>query len=209
MTFDEQAKNWDNDFQKVERAKIFANEIREFIKPDSDMTALEFGCGTGLQSYFLRNDFKTITLMDTSQGMLDVLEQRIKNEKIDNFKPVLFDLTNNDYQPKSEKFDVIYTSMTLHHINDIDKILQKFNSMLNPGGYLCIADLDKEDGSFHSEHPDFDGHKGFDRNEIDTFLINNDFEIGLYKICFKIMRIINNNETKIYPVFLVIGKKIK
>jgi ubiquinone/menaquinone biosynthesis C-methylase UbiE len=207
MTFDEQAKNWDNDIQKVERATIFANEIRTFIKPNERMNALEFGCGTGLQSYFLRNDFKTITLIDTSQGMLDVLEDRIKNKNISNFKPILFDLTNNDYQPESEKFDVIYTSMTMHHIIEIDNILQKFNSMLNPDGYLCISDLVKEDGSFHSEHPDFDGHKGFEKNEIENYFKNNGFKISYYKICFTIEKIVNN-ETKKYPVFLIIGKKI-
>jgi ubiquinone/menaquinone biosynthesis C-methylase UbiE len=208
MTFDEKAKNWDNDPQKIERANIFANEIRAFIKPDLQMNALEFGCGTGMQSYFLRNDFKTITLMDTSQGMLDVLEQRIKNENISNFKPVLFDLTNNDFPAESEKFDVIYTSMTMHHIFDINNIINKFNSMLNTGGFLCIADLEKEDGSFHSDQPDFNGHLGFDRKEIDNFFENNGYEIVFYKICFEIEKKSNTNILKKYPVFLIIGKKI-
>jgi hypothetical protein len=80
--------------------------------------------------------------------------------------------------------------------------------MLNPGGYLCIADLVTEDGSFHSEHPDFDGHNGFDCYEIQIYLINNGFKIDYYKTCYKITKTVNNSETKQFPVFLVIGKKI-
>lgn len=209
MSFDDKALNWDKDPQKIERASIIANGIREIIKPDGTSNALEFGCGTGMLSYFLRNDFKSITLMDTSKGMLEVLEKRILDEKINNFTPVLFDLTNNVYPTESEKFDVIYTSMTLHHISDINHLLQKFNSILNSGGYLCIADLEKEDGSFHSEHPEFDGHKGFSRDIIDAFLINNGFEIFSYSVCFTIEKNNGNNENQKYPVFLVIGKKIK
>ncbi len=208
MTFDDKAVNWDKDPQKIERASIIANGIREVIKPDGKGNALEFGCGTGMLSYFLRNDFKSITLMDTSKGMIEVLEQRISDEKINNFTPVLFDLTNSVYQTESEKFDVIYTSMTLHHINDINNLLQKFNSILNSEGYLCIADLEKEDGSFHSEHLEFDGHKGFSREIIDDFLIKNGFEIYSFNICFTIEKKNGNNENQKYPVFLIIGKKI-
>ena len=46
MLFDTQAKDWDNDPTKTERAKIFANEITSFIKPDKSWNALEFGSGT-------------------------------------------------------------------------------------------------------------------------------------------------------------------
>ena len=50
--------------------------------------------------------------------------------------------------------------MVLHHVGDIDTIIKKFHDLLNPGGYLAIADLYSEDGSFHGEG--FHGHRGFD-----------------------------------------------
>ena len=51
MNFDDEAKDWDNDPKKTERAIIFAKEIIDFINPDKTMNALEFGCGTGLLSF--------------------------------------------------------------------------------------------------------------------------------------------------------------
>ena len=56
---------------------------------------------------------------------------------------------------RPERFDLVYTLMTLHHIPDTAKILGSFQALLQPGGVLCIADLDKEDGSFHSHEADF------------------------------------------------------
>jgi len=55
--------------------------------------------------------------------------------------------------------------MTLHHIKDVRGLLKRFHHALLPGGYIAIADLDKEDGRFHDNH---DGvfHHGFDRDEL-------------------------------------------
>ena len=63
--------------------------------------------------------------------------------------------------------------MTFHHIEDIDKILRDLFSLLVAPGYLCIADLDSEDGSFHG--PEFTGHLGFDRNELERKLTHAGF----------------------------------
>jgi len=95
----------------------------------------------------------------------------------------------------------------LHHIPDVNNIVKVFNSILKRGGYLCIADLVKEDGSFHSDHDNFDGHNGFDRNELSVTLSNNGFNVEYYKICFKIVKTIDDKSKK-YPLFLMICKKV-
>ncbi len=46
--------------------------------------------------------------------------------------------------------------MTLHHIQGVDEVCKNFDTLVKENGYLCIADLVREDGSFHSEYPDFD-----------------------------------------------------
>ena len=78
--FDERAKDWDSDPMKVERAHAVADAIRAALPLRPDMTAFEYGCGTGLLSFFLKDDFSSITLADTSQGMLDVLSEKIRAE---------------------------------------------------------------------------------------------------------------------------------
>jgi ubiquinone/menaquinone biosynthesis C-methylase UbiE len=75
--FDERAKDWDSDPMKVIRAKTVAEAIRGAISLTKDMSALEYGCGTGLLSFALQADLGNITLADTSQGMLDVLAENI------------------------------------------------------------------------------------------------------------------------------------
>jgi ubiquinone/menaquinone biosynthesis C-methylase UbiE len=204
MYFDEQALDWDNDPKKVERAIVFAKEIIDFIKPDKNQTAFEFGCGTGLLSFQLKDFFKTITLADSSEGMIKVLNDKIAKSDIKNFIPLYIDLLESDL--KTDNYDVIYTLMTLHHITDIQRIISIFNHMMNTGGYLCVADLVKEDGSFHAHHNDFDGHNGFDREEFIKILSNNGFEVEQYKIFYEIEKVMGT-KTKKYPLFLMIGKK--
>jgi len=72
--FNEKAKDWDKDVEKNNRAKLIAKEIVAFIKPTKQMNALEFGCGTVLLSFALKNAFKEITLVDNYEGMMDVLK---------------------------------------------------------------------------------------------------------------------------------------
>ncbi|MFK5958123.1 MAG: class I SAM-dependent methyltransferase [Lutibacter sp.] len=203
--FDKQAINWDKSPTKVERAEIFAKEIIKFIKPKSTDTALEFGCGTGLLSYQLKDAFKTITLADNSEGMIEVLKEKVKNKSLNNFKPLLVDLLKEDLDIGT--FNVIYSLMTVHHILDLNKVANIFHSLLKTDGYLCIADLVQEDGSFHTNHPNFDGHNGFDKEKLSHLLINNGFSIEYYTISYVIEKELEDNIRK-YPLFLMICKKI-
>jgi ubiquinone/menaquinone biosynthesis C-methylase UbiE len=204
MHFDTQAKEWDNDPKKTERAIIFAKEIKDSINPKPTWNALEFGSGTGLLSYQLKDSFNSITLADNSQGMIKVLHEKIETEGIKNFKPLLIDLLEDSLNIGT--FQVLYTLMTLHHILDLDRVISLFKSLLKSDGYLCIADLVQEDGSFHFAHPDFKGHNGFDKEELSALLLKNGFKVEHYKICFEIEKEVDDAIKK-YPLFLLIAKK--
>lgn len=199
-TFDNRAKNWDNDPKKAHRAAAFAKEIASFLPSTKQLSALEFGCGTGLLSFLLKDNFKEISLVDSSKGMIEVLNEKVKKENIKIFKPFLIDIIKDNYNiPKT---DVIYTLMSLHHIKNIEKALTVFHTLLNKNGYLCIGDLVEEDGSFHASAPDFDGHNGFDKKTIIALLRKNRFETVYYTVCFEMKK-----DTKKYPLFLLIAKK--
>jgi predicted TPR repeat methyltransferase len=81
--FDEDAKNWDTE-RRISRAKIIADEIGNAIGSGRNRTAMEFGCGTVLISFNLRDSFKNITLIDSSKGMIDELKCKIQQYKISN-----------------------------------------------------------------------------------------------------------------------------
>jgi ubiquinone/menaquinone biosynthesis C-methylase UbiE len=198
--FDERAKDWDANPMRVERAKTVAKAIRETLPLRPGMTALELGCGTGLLSFALQPDFASITLADTSQGMLDVLAEKIKAAGVGNMHPLRLDLAS-DPLPAS-RFDVIYSLMTLHHIPDTDQILRQCHALTIPGGWLCLADLDKEDGSFHQDTPDFDGHDGFDRESLQRQVEAAGFGEVRFATAFYARKQIDGLE-KTFPIFLM------
>lgn len=207
MTFDDKAKDWDSNPGFVERAHIIASAIKTAIQAPKCMNALELGCGTGLLSYFLKDDFGQIVLTDTSKGMLEVLAQKIERESIPNFHPLLLDLSSADYPDPNHKFDAVYSSMVFHHIADIDQVMKRLYQITNKDAYICIADLDKEDGSFHAHDPLFDGRNGFEKEEIEQFLTRNGFKIISYQICHEMEKQRPDGTTARYSIFLIVGQK--
>lgn len=159
--FDREAKSWDNE-ERTERAMQVAKAIS--AKTASGGSGLEVGSGTGLVSFFLKDHFDKIKLIDTSEGMISVLNDKITAAGLSHFEANSFDLLTND--SLGESFDTIYSSMVMHHIGDLDKMISACKRHLKPGGKLCIVDLDKEDGSFHLNEPGFSGHNGFDQQEL-------------------------------------------
>jgi ubiquinone/menaquinone biosynthesis C-methylase UbiE len=203
ISFDERAKDWDSDPAKVERAREVADAIRATVTLQPGMTAFEYGCGTGLLSFALHSEFKSITLADTSQGMLDVLSEKIKAAGVTNMNPLRLDLSTEP--PPASRYGIIYSLMTLHHIADIDSILRKFFGMLENQGYLCIADLEKEDGSFHGDQVK-DVHHGFERTALQTKAESFGFTDVHYSIVSTVKRQTEHGE-KAFPIFLMTAKK--
>src|SRR5215216_6340801 len=201
--FDERAKDWDSDPKKVERARLVAEAIRRAIPLSREMKALEYGCGTGLLSFALQSDVGQITLADTSQGMLKVLSEKIARAGVTNMHPVRLDLASDPLP--AERYDLTYSLMTLHHIQDANGILVKFRDLLTPHGYLLVADLDKEDGTFHTDGTT-DVHLGFERGELRKTVENIGFENVTFSTVYEIKKKIGNEE-KTFPVFLMTAQK--
>jgi ubiquinone/menaquinone biosynthesis C-methylase UbiE len=204
MNFDDKAKDWDNDPKKLERAEIFSAEIIRVIGDMNVDSALEFGSGTGLASFQLKERFRHITLADTSKGMLEVLSEKIAREKLTHFNPLLIEEASDLLS--LSRLDIVYTLLTLHHVADIDSAFNVFSRIIRPGGYLFIGDLVTEDGSFHYKNPEFDGHKGFDTKELVKKLSGEGFLCVEEKIFYTIERELNS-ESKRYPLFILAFKK--
>lgn len=179
LTFDEKAKIWDSDERRNARIMEIAKSIKRNVPFTKNMTAFEYGCGTGTVALFLSPHLKHITLADSSTGMLEVLQEKIRTSDAKNMTPVYIDLMK-DEAPKTQ-FDFVYTSLTLHHIIDTDRILKILNSLVADGGLFCVVDLDSEDGSFHGAG--FDGHNGFDRDEFKVKLEKAGFSDISFKDC--------------------------
>jgi 2-polyprenyl-3-methyl-5-hydroxy-6-metoxy-1,4-benzoquinol methylase len=134
--------------------------------------------------------------------MLDVLREKIAVANIQNMTPRQLDLMI-DALP-TERYQVIYTLMTLHHIPDTDRVLRAFYDLLDPAGYLCVADLDKEDGTFHEE--EFHGHLGFERAELAALARAIGFtDIGFSTVFHMIKDV--DGVSKDFPIFLMVAYK--
>jgi ubiquinone/menaquinone biosynthesis C-methylase UbiE len=198
--FDSRARDWDAVPGRVERANAVVAAMRAQVRLSGAMTALEYGCGTGLLSFALQAELGHITLADSSIGMLEVLREKIAQGGIHNMNPLRLDLAVDPIP--AERFNLVYMLMTLHHIPDTGKILGCFHTLLQPGGILCIADLDKEDGSFHSHEPAFDGHNGFVRAELGQELERAGFSNIRFSTCYTMKK-----SERSYPLFLAVTEK--
>ena len=197
-TFDSRAQAWDKNKIHEERSAAVAAALVKIIPLNHSMKALEYGAGTGLLSFLLKDKFAEITLLDNSQGMIDVCKEKVEYYKTSHIKPVFFDLEHDNYP---EKFDIVYNQMVLHHVNNVEAILDKFYSMLNADGYLAIADLYPEDGSFHG--PDVKVHLGFDPNKLTKTLENKGYRNIEFNTCFEVVR----ESGEKFPIFLLVAKR--
>ena len=198
MNFDEAAKKWDMDRKKVERARNVGAEILKYLPDTKNMIAVEYGCGTGLLGFGLLPKFKEMTFSDTSQGMLEVVRGKIEKEGHKNCRIQQIDLENPEGTPS--QYDCILNLMLLHHIGDTGKAIGEWSQRLTEGGYLCIADLVKEDGSFHKGS--FDGHHGFDPGMLGKLLEEKGLSVKSITTPHAVVR-----DGREYPLFLIVARK--
>ncbi len=203
--FDLKASEWDKNPMHWERSEAVANEIKRIIPLNREMTAMEYGAGTGITSFLLKDLVKEIILMDNSPEMVKVINNKIETTGVKNLKPLRFDLEHAEY--KADKFDLIFTQMVLHHVADTEGMIQKFYSLLNHGGYLAIADLYSEDGSFHGDG--FTGHKGFGIEVLSDLIRKQGFTNISHRKIFTINKEISVNVKRYFDVFLLIAEREK
>lgn len=199
-----QAASWDNE-ERRERAKVIAEQIAYAVKFKQDDNALEFGCGTGLISFNFHDKLKNITCIDTSKGMINIVNTKILQQKIKNMAAYQQDI--NDANQLLPMYNLIYTSMALHHVLDITATLANLYKLLKNDGYLCIVDLDEDDGSFHQLEKDFKGHNGFNQSKLKKVLA----EIGYKSLESHTFysNIKNSNGVMIpYSLFIMVGRKV-
>jgi tRNA (cmo5U34)-methyltransferase len=201
--FDIKALNWDQNPMIWDRASAIAGEIMRTLPLNKKMSALEIGAGTGVTSFILKDTLKEITLLDNSAEMVRIIEQKIKESGVTNLRAVNLDLEKENFN--NATYDFIFNQMVLHHITDIPAIIKKFFNLLNPGGYLALADLYPEDGSFHGK--DFTGHKGFDPEEMKKLVSDSGFFNISYRKCYVIDKQVNEIERKQFDVFLLTARK--
>jgi 2-polyprenyl-3-methyl-5-hydroxy-6-metoxy-1,4-benzoquinol methylase len=196
--FDKQAADWDDNPSRVENARNIAAAIQQTVPLTKTMRALEFGCGTGLISREVFPMLGKILAIDLSPGMIKQLQQRIAEDGIQNITTQCLDIFTD---PPAGSFDLIFSAMALHHVPDTDALLDCFAGLLAPGGFIALADLDTEDGTFHREESG-PVHHGFNRETLMKELRAR----GFCETATETAHVIHKNGRD-YTVFLITARK--
>jgi cyclopropane fatty-acyl-phospholipid synthase-like methyltransferase len=197
--FDRAAPTWDLEDRRVALARAVANAIEARLPLTRELSTLDFGCGTGLVTLALAPKVGTITGADTSSGMLATLAGKAKALGISVRLRPLDPAGSGDL---GGPYDLIVSSMTLHHIQDVPALFQRFVQQLHRAGRIALADLDQEDGSFHDDATGVH-HRGFLREHIQTWLE----EAGFQEIHLGTATVDHKNG-KDYSVFLATARVV-
>lgn len=195
--FEEKSKNWDASDRRQKLSAGISRCILEHVPLHADMHVMDFGAGTGLITSQLAPFVKKITAVDVSESMLEKLAA--KPELRGKVEVLCQDITA---QPTGMHYDLIVSAMAMHHVEDTDNMLKQFETHLKPGGQVALADLDAEDGNFHSGGAEGVFHKGFDREEFKALLQKNGFSKIRFLDAYTAQR-----ESGAYPIFLALARK--
>jgi ubiquinone/menaquinone biosynthesis C-methylase UbiE len=205
--FDQSAATWDNEPRRIALMKAVGEAILREARPAKDMDVLDYGCGTGLVSLFLLPHVRSVTGADSSPGMLEVLNNKIREGGLQGMRVARLDLEHNAVP--QDRYRMVVSSMVMHHVADVDRVLRGFHELLLPGGMLCIADLDTEPGLFHPrEVAESVHHHGFDRGTFQERLQRIGFTDIRDVTAHVLSKPIENGELRDFPVFLIVGRRV-
>jgi ubiquinone/menaquinone biosynthesis C-methylase UbiE len=202
--FDQDAASWDEKPGRVKVAADIARTMMAEVPLSADMDVLDFGCGTGLVTLALQPFVRSVTGVDSSQGMLDVLKRKVSGQGLSNVKTQYLDLDQGD--SLAGLYHLVASSMTLHHIRAVDSLLNQFYQVLRPSGMLCIADLDEDGGRFHDIN---DGvfHFGFNRKDLQNKLADAGFTDIYTTQATQIEKPVAGGAKQVFTVFLMTAHK--
>lgn len=195
--FEHKSKSWDMEDRRIKNAKSIADFIVKNISLSKKMEIIDFGAGTGLLSYFVAPYVGKIVAVDNSPSMLEKFKEKQTDFPCDT-EIIKGDLSAIAFE---KKFDGIVSSMTMHHVEDIYALFSDFYKILNDRGFIVIADLDKEDGSFHTDNTGVH-HYGFDRQLLETIAQN----AGFKEITFETASTIKKPHSD-FTVFVMTARK--
>jgi len=191
--FEHKAEGYEKDSGRVDNVGNIARRITASIDILPSMTIMDFGSGTGLLLENMAPLVEKIVAVDVSASMNAQLEKKRAQLECE-LEIIEADLSVTSLD---RKFDGIISSMTLHHVEDTAHLFRTLYSMLHDGGFIALADLDAEDGSFHTEDTGV-FHFGFDRASLQRTAV----EAGFRDVGIQTASTIGKPQGD-YPVFLL------
>ena len=138
----ENANKYLNDAKKASNSR-FSNFLSSLKYLDIKGRYLEIGCGPGILTQVVANQHPDAEIIanDISPEMIKLAQQDLTEELKSQIKYKVGDACDVNSIKELGKFDLIYSTFTLHHWDNAELAIKNLYSMLNDNGVLYIHDL--------------------------------------------------------------------
>lgn len=151
--------------------------------------------------------------VDPSPGMVNVFKRKLDQPGFPvNMSCALGDITAVATDPLGDaRFDVVVSSMTFHHVPDVENMMQAIVRHLKPSGTAAVLDLLKTEHS-HAFHAKGGGHGvhhggGFSEDDMRAVFEGAGFTDFAFKVAFEFEKEVDGGEKKLpFKVFLATGR---
>ena len=181
-------------YKQLREKEINLNELLEQpamakLLPNLEgMRVLDLGCGYGHNCVdFINRGAEKVVGVDISEKMLSVAKKEAVSENIE-----YINMSMTDIDKLQGKFDMLYSSLAFHYVEDFSDFAGKMYEALNEGGYLL----------FSQEHPiitatvDGKGHFNYDESgKRVSYTFSNYNEMGKRHISWLIEDVIKHHRT--------------
>jgi ubiquinone/menaquinone biosynthesis C-methylase UbiE len=171
--FSKQAQHFDLLYNKNSIIKYKRKRVREHVVKflPAQSSILELNAGTGEDAVYFARQGHTVHATDISAGMQEEAINKVKEAQLGN--AVSFELCSftklEDLQQQGP-YDLIFSNFAgLNCTSDLEKVLNSFNHLLNPKGFVTLVLLPKFclweflllfRGKFKTAFRRFSGRKG-------------------------------------------------
>lgn len=203
--FEQAAVVWDSDPGRVKMAGRIADAMIRTLDLKGRVTMMDYGTGTGLIALRMLPYAEKIVAVDSAKNMLAVLKEKLDEKQVQQIE--LRQWSVGDPAEDLPAFDVIVSSMTLHHVTDTAAAVREFYRLLKDNGRIAIADLDPDNGEFH-EKPGIAEHDGFSREALTAIFENAGFRDVQFREATSLQKVSSRTgKLREFTIFLLTASK--
>jgi ubiquinone/menaquinone biosynthesis C-methylase UbiE len=107
------------------------------VLPHHGAQALDLGCGSGRHTVLLADRFEEVVAVDVSKTMLKLARAKRSRPNVVYVESDLHEVTPERDGP----YDLVLSTHTLHHVTELEAILQQIRALVAPGGLAVLVDI--------------------------------------------------------------------